>query len=118
MRPSAEDGPVYLCREPVDFRKSITGLSLIVEQALGLDPFGQAVYVFTNRQRNKIKLLIWERNGFCLWLKRLEKDRFGWPRHLQEATVTVSAQDLNWLLDGFDIWRHPPHQRLHYSSVG
>ena len=64
MRPSAEDGPVYLCREPVDFRKSITGLSLIVEQALGLDPFGQAVYVFTNRQRNKIKLLIWSAMAF------------------------------------------------------
>jgi len=117
MRPTAEDGPVYLCREPVDFRKSISGLSLIVEQALRLDPFGQAVYVFTNRDRNKIKILVWEKNGFVLWYKRLEKQRFCWPRQLDGDTVTLSAQELNWLLDGFDIWRHPPHHRLHYQSV-
>ena len=118
MRPSAEDGPVYLCREPVDFRKSISGLSLIVEQALRLDPFGHAVYVFANRDRNKIKILVWEKSGFVLWYKRLEKQRFCWPRHLEGETVTLSAENLNWLLDGFDIWRHPPHQRLNYRSVG
>ena len=117
MRPTAQDGTVYLCRQPVDFRKSISGLSLIVEQALRLDPFGQAVYVFTNAQRNRIKILVWEKNGFVLWYKRLEKQRFCWPRQQDGDTVTLSAQELNWLLDGFDIWRHPPHQRLHYQSV-
>jgi transposase len=117
MRPTAQDGTVYLCRQPVDFRKSISGLSLIVEQALGLDPFGEAVYVFTNRQRNRVKILCWEKNGFVLWYKRLEKHHFCWPRQLSAGTVTLSAQELNWLLDGFDIWRHPPHQPLHYQSV-
>ncbi|MCG7883719.1 MAG: IS66 family insertion sequence element accessory protein TnpB [Candidatus Thiodiazotropha endolucinida] len=57
----------------MDFRKSITGLSLIVEQTLGLNPFDVALYVFINRRRDKIKILLWEKNGFVLWYKRLEK---------------------------------------------
>jgi transposase len=116
MRPSAE-AQVYLCRQPVDFRKGVGGLSVLVEQALGLDPFAAALFVFTNVQRNKIKLLYWERNGFCLWYKRLEKERFKWPRHLDDDTITLSGQELNWLLDGFDVWRHPPHKTLQYHSV-
>jgi transposase len=116
MRPSVDAGTVYLCREAVDFRKSISGLAVLVEQGLGLNPFAQALYVFTNRRRDRIKLLYWERNGFCLWYKRLERERFVWPRHLQEATVTLTVQELNWLLDGFDLWRQP-HQYLQYRSV-
>lgn len=117
MRPGADTGAVYLCREPVDFRKSITGLSLIVEQHLALDPFAKALYVFINRDRTKLRILYWERNGFCLWYKRLERERFKWPRHLSGETVTLSAQELNWLLDGFDLWRNKPHQALHFNSI-
>jgi transposase len=116
MRPGPDAGTVYLCREVVDFRKSISGLAVLVEQALGLDPFAQAIYVFTNRRRDRIKLLYWERNGFCLWYKRLEKQHFIWPPNLPGATVTLSVQELNWLLDGFDLWRQP-HQYLKYRSV-
>jgi transposase len=54
MRPGTDAGTVYLCREPVDFRKSISGLAVLVEQALGLDPFANALYVFTNRDRDRI----------------------------------------------------------------
>jgi len=111
MRPEADAGTVYLCREPVDFRKSISGLAVLVEQALGLDPFAHALYVFTNRDRDRIKLLYWERNGFCLWYKRLERQRFVWPRHLRGASVTLTVQELNWLLDGFDLWRQPHEYR-------
>ena len=70
MHPGCRIDQVFLCREPVDFRKSIGGLSVLVEQALGRDPFGSALYVFVNRSRNKIKVLYWHRNGFCLWLKQ------------------------------------------------
>jgi transposase len=117
MRLRDEGAAVYLCREAVDFRKGISGLAVLVEQGLGRNPFEPALYVFVNRERTKIKILGWEKNGFCLWQKRLERHRFAWPRHLTEATVTVSAPELDWLLDGFDLWRHPPHQRLAYQSV-
>jgi transposase len=70
---------VYLHRAPVDFRLSINGLAALVQHGLGLDPFASCVYVFSNRPRDRVKVLGWERNGFWLLLKRLEEDRFIWP---------------------------------------
>jgi len=70
---------VYLYRDPVDMRKSIDGLAAIVECEIEQSPFESSLFVFCNRQRDKVKLLYWERNGFVLWYKRLEKQRFKWP---------------------------------------
>ncbi len=117
MHPGCRIEQVYLCREPIDFRKSIGGLSVLVELELKLDPFGQVLYVFINRQRNKIKVLYWHRNGFCLWLKRLESEKFVWPRDGEAATQTISLQQFEWLLEGFDLWRNQPHKTLHFTSV-
>ena len=117
MHPGCSIDDVYLCREPIDFRKSIGGLSVLVEQELALDPFGRALYVFINRQRNKIKVLYWHRNGFCLWLKRLEAEKFAWPRDVEGVTQTVSLQQFEWLLEVFDLWQNSPHKTLHFSSV-
>ena len=117
---------VYLCRAPVDFRKQIDGLSVMVEQGLGLNPFASALYVFINRQRTKIKVLYWHRNGFCLWQKRLESERFAWvPKYeqrdaqadTQTDTQAVSMQEFEWLLEGFDLWKNKPHKTLEFASV-
>lgn len=118
MRPDATLTGVYLCTAPVDFRKAITGLSLLVEQSLGLSPFDPNLFVFINRRQDKIKLLYWEKNGFCLWYKRLEKERFKWPKDQTAPTFTLTGEQLNWLLDGFDLWRNQPHKTLHYRSAG
>ena len=117
MRPAGEM-TVYLHRLPVDFRKAINGLSLIVQEELKLDPYSESLFVFANKARNRIKLLYWERNGFCLWHKRLEKNKFAWPINHDADKVELNIQELNWLLDGFDIWRAPPHQQLFYESAG
>ena len=117
MHPGCHIEQVYLCREPVDFRKSIDGLSVLVEQELELNPFGSALYVFTNRHRNKIKVLYWHRNGFCLWLKRLESEKFAWPSDCAAATHTLNLQEFEWLLEGFDLWRNQPHKTLNFTSV-
>jgi len=109
---------IYLHRQPGDFRKAINGLSLLVQDELIMDPYAEALFVFINRPRNRMKILYWERNGFCLWHKRLEKAKFAWPIKHSDDTVSVTTQELNWLLDGFDIWRMPPHQKLFYQSVG
>jgi len=106
---------VYLHREPVDFRLSINGLAVLVEQALGLDPFASCAYVFSNRRRDRVKILGWERNGFWLLLKRLEKDKFIWPS--AEAVPTLTAEQLHWLLEGIDIAVVQRHAHLRYSSV-
>ncbi len=117
MHPGSRIEAVYLCREPVDFRKSISGLSALVEQGLGMNPFGGALHVFVNARRDKIKALYWHRNGFCLWYKRLERERFAWPSDVEGATQTVTMQELEWLLEGFDLWRNRPHKSLHFQSV-
>jgi transposase len=106
---------VYLHRQPVDFRLGINGLSLLVEQALGLDPFAACVYVFGNRRRNRVKILLWERNGFWLLMKRLEQDRFIWPSETVVATLTV--EQLHWLLEGIDITVVQRHPGRHYARL-
>jgi len=106
---------VYLYAEPVDMRKSIDGLSLLVEQEMDLAPNMEAIFVFCNRGRDKIKLLCWGRNGFIVWYKRLEKQRFRWPR--SRETLSLTGQELNWLLDGFDIFNNQPHTAVHFNSV-
>lgn len=118
MRPSNDGPTVYLCVQPVDFRKSINGLSLLVEQSLELNPFEPVLYVFINRKRDKLKILYWEKNGFCLWYKCLQQERFKWPATSVGITVTLSSESLNWLIDGFDLWRNQPHQTMSLESVG
>ena len=106
---------VYLYADPVDMRKSINGLSIIVEQSMVLPTNSGALFVFCNRGRDKIKILCWERNGFIVWYKRLERQRFSWPT-IQD-TLSLSGRELNWLLDGFDLFSNQPHKALHFDSV-
>jgi transposase len=116
MRPSPTVR-VHLCRDAVDFRKAINGLSIVVAEEMELDPFSAHVFGFCNRRRDQVKLLYWERNGFVLWQKRLEKDRFPWPRDEGDEILTVTGRELNWLLDGIDVFRLRPHKELSYSAV-
>jgi len=109
---------VYLHRQPVDFRKQINGLAAIVEQDLCLSPFAQALYVFINRRATSIKILYWHRNGFCMWQKRLEQDRFAWPSKASGCTtLKLSMQELQWLLEGFDLWKNKPHKTINYQAT-
>jgi transposase len=69
-----------------------------------------------NKPRNRVKILYWERNGFFLWLKRLEFERFKTSPEASDEAVVLSVQELNWLLDGFDLWRNRPHQVLPHAT--
>jgi transposase len=117
MRPSNDLPAVYLCRDIVDFRKGINSLAILVEATLELDPFSEKMFIFCNRKRDKVKILYWERNGYCLWQKSLERAKFKWPRKALDTVVTMTGQQLNWLLDGYDVMRMQAHERLHYHSV-
>jgi transposase len=103
MRHDPKLPEVFLHRQPVDFRKSINGLSAIVEQDMRMSPFSKHLYVFVNKRRNRLKILFWEDNGFCLYYKRLEKKQFHWPKHLENEVVILTGQQLDWLLDGFNL---------------
>ena len=117
MRPSNDIEYVWLAREPQDFRKGINGLSIVVEEQLAHNPFSGHLFVFINKGRDKIKALYWERSGFCLWQKRLEKERFKWPEYLPGEVLPLDGQQLNWLLDGYDLAAMRPHRSLCYRTV-
>lgn len=95
---------IYVAREPIDLRKSIDGLSLVVSQVLQHDPFQGQLFVFTNRQRDKIKLLHWDTNGFWLYYKRLERGRFAWPEPGSgQKVLEIQPRQLQWLLEGLAL---------------
>ena len=108
---------VYLYAGKVDMRKSINGLAAIVEQELELNPLSPALFVFCNRARDKIKLLYWERNGFVLWYKRLEQQRFTWLTPPHNEPVIIDGYELNLLLDGLDIFNNKPHNTLDFTAI-
>lgn len=123
--PTIGDITIYIAQEPVDFRLGINGLSVVVEATLRFDPFSRNLFCFTNRRRNQIKVLYWQRSGFCLWQKRLEEERFKWPMHLaplesktvRPPVVTLNEEQFQWLLEGLDLKHLKPHRALEYSSV-
>ena len=105
---------VYLALGTTDMRKSINGLSLLVEDQFDLDLFTGNLFAFCNRRRDMVKILYWSGNGFCIWLKRLEEDQFRWPDSEQEVMEITSAA-LDWLLHGLDL--RQAHRRLNYGAL-
>lgn len=103
---------VYLASEPVDMRRGHDGLMAMVRNQWGLDPFSGHLFVFVGKRRDRVKILLWERGGFVLYYKRLEKGRFRLPRiGSTDQTVELDATALAMLLDGIDLSRveRPKH---------
>jgi transposase len=115
-RPANNLPRVFLYRQPVDCRKSFRGLAAIVEHELGHNPFEGHLYAFTNRQRNKVKCLFWEDNGFVLYYKSLAEEKFKWPKG-EDEVATLTGQQMNWLLDGDDISAMKGHKKRHYEAT-
>ena len=105
---------VYIALGATDMRKSINGLSLLVEEQFELELFSGNLYAFCNRKRNIVKILCWDNNGFCIWMKRLEEDVFRWPDSEKEV-LEVKPAALGWLLHGLDL--RQAHKRLLYDRV-
>lgn len=116
LRPNAQLPTIYLYRNAVDFRKGHRGLSAIVQMEFGHDPFTGILYVFRNRASNKLKILFWENNGFVLYYKALAEEKFHWPG-VNDQLLCINGEQLNWLLEGYDIARMQPHRVLRYESV-
>lgn len=107
---------VFLAPGATDLRKSINGLSMLVENQMELKLFSGDLFAFCNRSRTLVKLLYWDHNGFCLWMKRLEKEKFRWPS-TNASYVSINHRELSWLLAGLNLLQKRAHNRLHYSSV-
>lgn len=109
---------ILLYRPFVDFRKSINGLCGIVVGELELDPFQNYLFLFTSKRRDRIKILYWDKTGFALWYKRLEKEKFHWPKDLEEQKIFLKTEELEWLLNGLNPWKMKPHKELNYKFSG
>lgn len=94
---------IYLAPAPEDLRQAINGLSMKVVEVLAMNPQNGHVFIFYNKSRNKIKLLMWHKNGFILLYKRLEKNRFKIPRSMLAEELMINRDQLNWLLAGLDF---------------
>lgn len=92
----------------MDFRKSINGLAALVESDTDLPLNTGMLFLFTNKQRDKIKILYWDKTGFALWYKRLEKNKFKWPSKEDNQVFTLSQMKLEQLLAGFTTIDHKP----------
>lgn len=94
------DKPVYLCCGYTDMRKSINGLMSLVQENFPVDPFSNALFVFCNRSKNRLKILEWDGDGFWVHFKRLERGRFRWPAGVESGTMSLDANELACLIEG------------------
>lgn len=102
----------YLSRQAADMRKSYDGLGGLVRQGLGRDPLSGEVFIFLNRRRTQMKLLVWDRSGFVIWGKRLERGTFELPRSAQAgAGVVLSWEELVLILEGVRLGSVQRHKR-------
>lgn len=115
MKAISEFKNLYIHRDPVDLRKSITGLSVIVQEEMGLDLRSSSLFIFCNQKRTHMKILYFDRSGFALWLKRLEDSKFSWPLKQGTETVSISPQDMTLLLEGINVWTR--FQDVHFEHV-
>ena len=97
-----------------DLRKAVNGLSAIVQNEMKEDLFSKRIFLFCNRSRKLMKVLYWDETGFCLWQKRLERDKYPWPANEEEAKE-ISYEELRMLLRGIDFFK--AHKKISYKRV-
>ena len=97
-----------------DLRKGVNGLSLLIQNTMEYDPFSRSLFLFCNAEHRLLKIVYWDRNGFCLWQKKLQRDKFPWPQS-EQAAREIRFEELKMLLDGIDFFK--AHQKLSYSRV-
>ena len=105
---------IFLRPGSTDLRKAVNGLAVIIEQDMSGEPFSGNVYLFCNRQRRLLKAVYWEKNGFWLSQKRLEKDKYPWP-DTNEAARELGCDELSMLLSGIDFFK--AHKAVYYKKV-
>jgi len=114
MTPDFNKVRIFIRPGHTDLRKAVNGLAVMTEELMAGEPFSGNVYLFCNRERKLLKALWWDRNGFWLSQKRLEKDKYPWPETEEEARE-LSVEELSMLLKGIDFFK--AHKELYYKKV-
>jgi transposase len=115
MKSIMEFDHFYIHRSFVDMRKSINGLSAVVEAEMKLDLKSRSLFIFCNKPRTRMKILYFDRSGFALWLKWLDDSKFPWPKNGDEETIAVTREDLALLLDGVNFFTR--FKEVHFETV-
>ncbi|HOV13913.1 MAG TPA: IS66 family insertion sequence element accessory protein TnpB [Spirochaetota bacterium] len=105
---------IFLKPGVTDFRKQIDGLSVIVREELKENVFSGVLFMFCSKNRSRLKILYWDKNGFCLWMKRLEKDKFPWPKNSDEK-LEIDFDKFKMLLSGIDFFH--AHKELKFTKI-
>ena len=105
---------IFIRPGQTDLRKAVNGLSVIVQETMKQDPFSGNVYLFCNSEKKLIKAVYWDKTGFWLSQKRLEKEKFPWPQTSEEA-LQLTSEELVMLLKGIDFFK--AHKELFYKKV-
>ena len=104
---------VWIYSEPIDFRKQVNGLVDVVLGALEKEPDNGDMYIFRNRRSNRIKMLLWDRNGYFLGLKRLEKGKFDFPESSESVQITES--EMSGIISGMPMVRFSSEKKSIYT---
>jgi transposase len=107
--------PIWFYTSPIDFRRQIDGLIMIVADQLLLTPTSGQLFLFRDRSGKKVKLLWWDRNGFWMFYKRLEKGKFIFPKPTESA-MSLTREQLSWLLSGLNCLMHAPLPEVKASN--
>lgn len=102
---------IYLACGYTDLRKGIEGLTWLVKQEMGQNPYQEALFLFCGRKKDRIKGLYWEGDGFLLLYKRLEEGSFQWPRNGEEVKE-ISMQQYRWLMEGLRVEQPKANRRV------
>lgn len=114
MKIDFEATRIFIKPGTTDMRKAANGLSSMAQTAMEMDPFSGSIFLFCSRNRKLLKAFYWDRNGFCLWQKRLERDRFPWP-DTEEKARELRVDEVAMLLDGIDFFH--AHRAVSYGKA-
>ena len=115
---SIHDFPtVLVARDPIDFRKGRKSLVLWIQDVMNEKPMDGTLYVFFNRRKDCVKCIYWDKTGFAMWEKGLEKEKFIVPKNTLPSRIVLTVEQVDWLLSGIDIWHMRQHEELEYSLV-
>lgn len=103
---------IFISIIPIDMRRGIDGLAVLIAEQLQSNPQDKLLFLFCNRSHNKVKGLYWDRNGFILIYKRLERKKFYIPKQFNDHKLEITHEQLNWLLAGFDFMN-----LMHYPEL-
>ena len=107
---------IFLFKGFVDFRKGVNGLCSLISSETGISLFEKNLFIFCNKKKDQLRIVYWDNSGFAMWLKRLEEEKFAWPKRQEKMLFEINLTKLKWLLSGVNIEKIKTHKNLQYET--